>query len=444
MNKLPLKIKMTLLYSTLTLLLAGLLLYVLYFTMQHELMRGQEALLALSYEQVTALIEMEDGQIIADEEELRLTPGAAYQIVDQNGIALVIYEMPVTLSQIPFDLEEVREVDIRGEHWLLKDGISSQDDMLLHIRIGLSLASVYDTLGLVRRITLIALPLLLLISAGLGMLIAGRSLRPIERIIRATQSVAKGDLSQRIDLPPSHDEVGQLAQMMNDMLEKLEVSFQREKRFASDASHELRTPVSVIWTHAEALLKELPQGSDAARTAETILAESERMRRIIQQLLILTRGEEGKYVLEFAPVDLAEVAQAVAAQLLPAAQEKDVRIRVSIQKRPWTQGDQSLLTQMMLNLVDNAVKYSGPGGQIEIALCEVGGRCCLRVSDQGIGMSKENLGHIFERFYRADTARDRSGTGLGLSIVHWIVEAHHGSIEVTSKLQQGTTVTVLL
>ncbi len=142
-------------------------------------------------------------------------------------------------------------MELAGEHWLLSDNINQQDDVTLRIRIGLSLESVYGTLALFKRIALIAFPVLLLLCTGLGLFIAGRALRPIDQIIAATKTVAKGDLSQRINLPPSRGEVGQLAQVMNSMLTQLEISFNREKRFASDASHELRTPVSVIWTYAE-------------------------------------------------------------------------------------------------------------------------------------------------------------------------------------------------
>ncbi len=443
MRHMPLRHKMTLLYSVFTGLIFCALLSALYFTVSGTLTHNQSDLLRLSYAQLTALIEMEHGEFTV-EHELQLPRNAAYQITDGEGNLLAQYRMPPGVAEHPFENGNMRQVHADGETWLLLDGEQQQDALDVYIRICLSMEDIGRTLGVIQTASLIAGPALLIIAALLGLAMARRSLAPIDRIIASANIVAKGDLSERIQGSPASDEVGALTRTVNNMLDKLEAAFRREKRFASDASHELRTPVSVILAYAELLAQEVPPGGDAEKSVQTILVETGRMRRIIEQLLMLTRGEDGKYALTAETVDMAEVLQMVTEQLESMARARGITVTLDVENGAHVRGDQSLITQMMLNLLENALKYGKEDGHVRLSAAETQGTCSITVADDGPGIAESDLPHIFERFFRADSARDRSGSGLGLSIVEWIVAVHHGTIKVRSTPEDGTVFTVTL
>ena len=435
MNRMPIRYKMTLLYSALTALLLFIFLPTLYFAMHGALMNSQRELLTMAYEQVSAQMEAgdrADGPGASDaEENADLPNGTAYLAADGEGRTVASRRMPAELAALPFSPGRSQEVSATGVRYLMVDRLDTEDGGSLRIRICLPLDAVERALESVRTVSLVGAPLLLGAAALLGLLVSKRSLKPIEHIISSARVVAAGDLSERIAPAPSRDEVGALTGMLNEMLNKLESSFLREKRFASDASHELRTPVSVIMAYAEALAGDGELSQDARRSVQTILSEAQGMRRMIAKLLMVTRGEEGHYPVSMEEVDMAEVARAVCDQLQPIAGERDILLELDA-RSAMLSGDQSLLTQMTLNLVENAIKYGKAGGHVRIEARSGGGACHLNVSDDGPGIAPEHLPHIFERFYRADSARDRSGSGLGLSIVHWIVELHHGTIRVSA------------
>lgn len=443
MGRMPLRYKMTLLYSGLTALLFTVLLLTLYFTVERALMSHEEDLLHLSHAQLLALVEMEDGEYIVVEEELRLSQSAAYLITDEQGKVLIEHQMPLEMNDPPFIVGELRQIDTGDGRWLLLDDIDRQDGLTLRIRMCISLQSVQSTMQILALISLIAAPLLLLASILGGLAVSRHALKPIDHIIASTKIVAQGNLSQRIDGPQSRDEVGELARMLNNMLDQVEASFLREKRFASDASHELRTPVSIIMAYAESLEQDI-FSEEEQKSVQTILSESRHMQRIIVQLLMITRGESGKITMEPQPVDLGEIACMVAEHMKPAAQEQEIELHLEIEPDALAFGDQSLLTQLTINLVENAIKYGKPHGNVHIHVAKSGKGCRVTIADDGMGISQESLPHIFERFYRADLARDRSGTGLGLSIVKWIVDMHHGEIAVQSELGKGTTFLVTI
>jgi len=446
MSRIPLRYKMTLLYSALSALALTALLFSLYLVVRRSLVQHMEDLLSLSYTQLAAHTEVKDRRFIVEEDdELVLPPGMAYRVTDPQGLLLAEFQMSIPLANEPFQAGEAREVIAGTERWLVQDGLRTQDGLSAHIRVCLPLESIQWTLLTIRLAGLIAGPLVLLISAFGGLLVTRRSLRPIDRIIAATKAVAKGDLSKRIAPSASKDEVGALTRMINEMLDRVQESFQREKRFTADASHELRTPVSVILAYAESLAQEIPREGDAMKSVQAILLESARMQRIIAQLLTITRGEGTNYSMELAAADICEIARSVSEQMEPAARERGIALSVETAFGGTVTGDQSLLTQMMINLVDNAIRYGKDGGRIDISVAGTkDGLCRIVVADNGIGIAARHLPHIFERFYRADPARDRAGTGLGLSIVSWIVHMHGGTIEARSEEGAGCVFVITL
>lgn len=296
------------------------------------------------------------------------------------------------------------------------------------------------------RLLLAAVGLLgLVVGLVGGWAIAGGALRPIARMIQAGQTIATSrDFARRIAASPHQDELGHLAETLNTMLGSLEVAYRSQQRFVSDASHELRAPLTAIQANLELLRRhqEMPEVERAEALAEAE-REAARLTRLVGDLLALARADAG-VSLKRRPVDL----DGVILEALRSARQLAHGQRLVLEPFEPVQmeGDPDRLQQLALILLDNALKYTLPDGQVTLGLQRQGARAEILVRDTGIGIAPEDLPQVFERFYRADPARshDPGGTGLGLSIARWIAEQHGGSITLASHLGQGTTVTVSL
>ena len=272
-------------------------------------------------------------------------------------------------------------------------------------------------------------------------------LRPedLECLIRRLDNINVSHLSSRVSLPQGSQELDGLTRAINAMLERIDQGYQAQARFVSDASHELRTPISVIQGYAN-LLNRWGKDNPAARqeAIDAIVQESDSMARLVEQLLFLVRGDNDTQVVHLEQVDLTLVADEVAreTQLLDTGRE----ISAQLEPMVLAQADPRLVKQAYRILVDNAVKYTPEGGHIRLSLCQEGGTARLAVTDDGPGIPREELGKLFRRFYRADQSRNRQtgGTGLGLSIAHWIAQRHGGWIEVTSRPGVGSRFTLVL
>ncbi len=276
-------------------------------------------------------------------------------------------------------------------------------------------------------------------------LISRRALHPLSRMTQTAQTIAfSRDLSARIDAPAHLDELGHLAQTFNEMLESIDAAYQTQKRFVSDASHELRAPLTALQGNLE-LLKRKPTIPETER--EEILTEIEceanRMTRLVADLLVLARADAG-VALKRCPVDLDATVLEAFREARHLAQGQSLTLDPFVPAR--VEGDEDRLKQLLLLLLDNALKYTPAQGLVTVGLIPTGTEVEVIVSDTGVGISTEDLPHVFERFYRADPARGRDpgGTGLGLSIARWIVEQHEGEIRIESELEKGTTVRVRL
>lgn len=314
------------------------------------------------------------------------------------------------------------------------------------IQVGTSLRPVEEMLHRLVLVLLVSLPVALAVALGGGWFLAGRALRPVEAITLAARRIAAGDLTQRLTVAHSQDEIGRLSTTFNDMIARLEASFRQVRQFSADASHELRTPLTVMKGETELALRRARPSEDYRLVLESSLEEIDRMARIVDELLFLSRADLGEVRIESQPVRLDALVEDVQRQAAVLGQEQDVQVSVGVVEPVTVQGDELRLRELLLNLVDNAVKYSRPGGKVTLALARDGATARLSVTDQGIGIPAEAQARIFDRFYRADDARAhaKKGTGLGLSICKWIVEAHHGRIEVQSTVGQGSKFTVVL
>ena len=298
------------------------------------------------------------------------------------------------------------------------------------------------------------------LSAALGFFLADRALAPIDRITQTALEITRTeDLSRRIQQVGPQDEMGRLATTFNEMLERIEQLFHTQQRFIADVSHELRTPLTVIRGNVDILSrvmaarKQQPVLADGptqepyeeafAESLSAIERESERMARLINDLLLLAQADAGVPIRQEL-VEMDELLLGVYRH--GQALSKDVVVELDNLEPGIVAGDPDRLEQLLLNLLDNAIKYTPAGGQVTLGLKREDGWVRIDIADTGVGIPAEDLPHIFERFYRVDKARSRQngGTGLGLSIARWIVEAHNGYIDVESEINRGTTFTVWL
>ena len=440
MRRVSIRIKIMLWYTLLTAVLLAVSLPVLYGAMAGSLRRDQEAYLRSAAGQLTSHIEWEDGELRLLN-DLDLPAGTQYLLTTGSGGRVVSSES-AWADAPPFQPDEVYLASNgKGDQLYLDQELELEGGETLRIRVCRSNGTVERSLEQLQLVMLLAVPAFLALAVFGSYFLAKLALRPIDHITEAAVSLGAGNLSRRIAGIESRDEVGRLAGAFNGMLARLEESFQREKQFTSDASHELRTPVSVIMAYAENLTAHAPD-RETEEQAAAILLESRRMHSIIAQLLALTRGYEGKYRLEREEVPLRDMVADVLAELTEAAAANEISLTEQVPEEIWLSADQSLMTQLLLNLVENGIKYGKPGGTVAVRAAEQDGHILLTVRDDGIGIEEKDLPRIFDRFYRADRARDRSGSGLGLSIVKWIVELHGWSIQTASKPGQGTVFTI--
>lgn len=308
------------------------------------------------------------------------------------------------------------------------------------------LADVDHELGHLLTALTTTVPLALFVSLALGYWLARKALAPMERLRHLTEAITADRLDQRLPVINPEDELGRMAQTINEMVGRLERSFAEIRRFTADASHELRTPITAIRTEAEVALRKPLSLPEHQQLLGSILEECERLTRLTDQLLALAREDAGVARWEREQFDLAKLLNDVAETMRPLADVKRLGFEVGLDKSLPLQGDESRLRQVFSNLIENAIKYTPAGGTVTVRLARTENTVVVTVSDTGIGITSEHLPHVFERFYRVDKARSRAegGTGLGLSIARSIVLAHGGRIEVTSQPAKGTTCTVTL
>jgi heavy metal sensor kinase len=292
------------------------------------------------------------------------------------------------------------------------------------------------------------------VAAGAGILLLGlagggwlatRAIRPIEEISATAQRIAAGDLSQRIDVADTESELGRLAGVLNSTFARLESVFEQQAQFTADASHELRTPVTVVLMETQRALARERTAEDYREALEACQRAAQRMRKLTESLLELARLDAGVEPMKREETDLGRIAAECVELVRPLAEEYGVKVH-NYPAAACCLGDAEKVTQLVTNLLTNAIHHSRPGGEVRVATNTDGTGAVLTVSDAGEGIPPEDLAHIFERFYRADKARSRGEgrNGLGLAICKAIVEAHRGTIEASSERGAGSTFTVRL
>ena len=314
------------------------------------------------------------------------------------------------------------------------------------VQVATSWEQVEEALNTLLLILWITVPSALVVASLGGLFLANKALRPVDEITKTARMITSKNLEQRIKLRKSNDEIGRLAETFNDMISRLGRSFKQMRQFSADASHELRTPLTIVKGEIEVGLRKQRPLEEYRRILKSNLEEVDHMSQIVNDLLFLSKADMGEIQLQRNRIDLAQLVTEVHAQAKMIAMAKDIEVSMSTDSHVVVIGDRLRLRQLLLNLVDNAVKYTPEGGEMVISLESNDSQVKLRVLDNGIGISPEDQPHIFDRFFRVDKARSREagGSGLGLSICKWIIEAHGGEISVESEPGKGSTFTVTL
>ena len=312
------------------------------------------------------------------------------------------------------------------------------------VEVGTSLRGSARTLRAIMLTLAAGLPLLIGVAILGGYVLMKRALEPVQNIMRAAQDISLHDLGHRLPVSDRGDEIAGMTVVLNQMIARLDEAFQHTSRFTTDASHELRTPLTIIHGEIETILRDRNLSPELRDALTSLIEEVERLVRIVEGLFALSRLDTGEAQTERVRVNLAELVETTTEQMCLLAEEKQISLTCETREAVEVEGDRSRLKQVIVNLLDNAIKYTSTRGRVSLAVRAQNGTAILEVTDNGPGIPESALPHLFERFYRADEvhSRDVPGAGLGLSIVDSICTAHGGSVTVSNVCPTGCQVTV--
>ena len=430
----------------------------IYFTFSRSEYSEVEDSLSLSAEQVRASLYEDDGSVQMPNPDPTASHLAEFNAFTQRELTLMILSsdgvileaagpyrddpVPVSpsLSQPVFQtLNETNHSDPIRVYIL---PIIEGGHVLGWIQTMQSLGSTEESLDRLRSVLLIGTGVLSLLAGFAGYFLAARALAPIDEITDTAHRISTEDLSARLKLPDTGDEVSRLANTFDEMLARIESGFARERQFTSDASHELRTPLTAMKTILNVIREGERPTQEYRQALDDLAEETDRLHGLVENLLQLARGEKG-LKLHRQEIDLSLLLADVADSLRPLAEDKPLTLTCDLPPSLVISGDTDQLIRLIVNLLDNAIKYT-ERGTITLSAHATEENAVIEVADTGIGISPEHLPHIFKRLYTVDAARSSGGAGLGLSIARQIVKAHGGRIEVQSEAGHGTRFTVYL
>lgn len=441
MRYLSLKIKLTILYTVLmTIVVCGVLLLLFSFSNQ-EILSNVQTQLEEKVSGAREDISYKDGSLKIDSDFWELEHGVYLSIYATDG-TLLSGKIPYGFdNSAPFEDRKIRKIQGENAQYYLLDLIYTIPGYgTIDIRGVTSITAAERNFILTIRLAMILLPLLVIFTAILGYYMTGRTLRPVNKIISTVQSIQKNkDLSQRVALGQGQDEIYQLATTFDELLEQIEKGFLREQQFTSDVAHELRTPLSSMLLLCEDILEEQNLDPKMRENISLLYRKVNYLAQIVSQLLTLSRADQGRAKIENENINLSELAEIAAEEAEEIAVSRGITVQTNISPDIFITGDETLMIRFFMNLLNNAISYGKDNGHIWLNLQRWGEEIKGEIRDDGIGIKQENLPHIWERFYQADTSRTKGeNAGLGLSMVEWIVKAHGGNIQVTSKLGEGT------
>ncbi|MEX1253156.1 MAG: heavy metal sensor histidine kinase [Dehalococcoidia bacterium] len=452
------RVRLTLWYVVLLAVILAAFSAGIYLTLRYSLSSNLNDSLTNRANILLGIVQYEDGRPTLDGLVSTVDQELDEQVVRvYDGSGAVSFDSSSDIESLAIDPEAIqdaldgrsstRTVQIEDETLRARIVPISQSEQISGVLVvGLTEDDMVETLRSLLLILAIAYPVTLVVASAGGIFLAGRALSPIDKITRLAQRISADDLSQRLDATMPDDEVGQLARTFNEMIARLDAAFQRQRQFTADASHEMRTPLTAIKGQIEVALSR-PREAEAYRDVlQGANEEVDRLIRLVGSLLTLARADAGEIPLASEPVRPGDLVASAVEHVRPAAAQKEVTIDVEAGADVTLQADQDLLLQLLLNLLDNALKYTPQGGHVTAGWSADGTSARIWVRDTGIGIAAEEQQRIFDRFYRVDKARSRAagGSGLGLSISRWIADAHGGTISVESGAGQGALFTVTL
>lgn len=400
-------------------------------TVEHNSADGAQAAFVQEATRYMRIYDVDSGRLLLQSDGfapmgLHLTP----EQVRANRAHLQPFDVSTRYGRVRISNSAIR--DRRGREYL--------------VQVGVSLNTMDNALGRYRDLLLWLLPPALLVSAAASWWLAGFALRPLNVLAGAAREIDVRTLERRLPTRGVHDELEDVATAFNDTLARLEHSVGEMRQFSAALAHELRTPLAALRGEIELSLRRSGRDADERAILASQIEELDRLARLIDQILTLARAESGQIRLTFAPVDVGELAASLVEQLEPVAQARTIDLRCERNGTVLVNGDAGWLQRLLLNLLDNAIKFTREGGTVVLRVSHEAGRARIDVHDTGIGMSAEITPHVFERFFQADPARSSvdDGAGVGLSLVKWIVDRHEGTIAVHSQVGEGSTFTVRL
>jgi heavy metal sensor kinase len=389
-----------------------------------------------------------------EEVETRYAPGVNDRFVRvsrRDGTLLYLSSAPGDQSFDPAAVpppawnpkaESARQIPLLGGRKLLLTAhiVATPGGMSYLVEAGAPMDEVQADLRKWLLFLAAMLPVVGAIAVGGGYVLVKRALFPVDRIAASAERISSLNLSERLPVPQTGDELERLSLALNHMIERLDAAFQYSRRFVADASHELRTPLTVLRGELEDLVPDPHLTPEWRERLGSALEEVERLANIVEGLFAISRLDVGEAAAEWVKFDLAHLAAATADQMSLLAEDKRIQVKCTAGKAVWVEGDRSRLKQVVVNLLDNAIKYTPEGGAVALTVGAEDSRAVLEVADTGIGIPPEALPRVFDRFFRVNIARSREqgGAGLGLSIVKSICAAHHGQVEVTSTPGHGS------
>lgn len=411
---------------------------------------GLDRLLSDEVRQATSVLNS-----VADERELReefrrLNVGTVVGLYDADGARLIAGRpLPPPLTR-PDPIVGQTRVDAPmlpdGTRWrvLTLTGVqANQPDRVLVV--ARSEGFVQAATNQLLMVIAVTAPLAVLLAIVGGAFLADRALKPIEHIRRTAEAIGAEDLSRRLGLSSQTDEVGQLATTLDGMLDRLDEAFERQRRFTADASHELRTPLAMLVSRAGLALERRRTIVEYEAALRAIRDDGLHMGRMVNDLLMLARADAGDTLAIREYLDAGELVRSVSDAMAPLAVERGITLDVEQRDDVSIVGDQTRLTQLLLNLVDNSLAHTQTGGRVCLTVTRRDGVALIQVRDNGSGIAPEHVPHVFQRFFRADRDRvNRGGAGLGLALSMSIAQAHGGDIRLESKPGEGTNVSVVL
>ena len=450
MKNISISLRLTLTFSAI--FLCGFLIFgvVMWADLAYHLSKGRDRTLSRRAARLVELLDTTSGDS-ADRRDVKYwefaeaTPeGNLIHLLDASGKRILPqnpsppdFPWPPLSGALP---DAYQDVLFSGRRYRVFTRPVTVNHQLFLIRVG---GQLEDNRNLMMRFSTglgMAIPAMLALSALGGYFLSRRVLRPVDQITATLRSISIGNLSRRLPVSPSRDELRRLAETCNEMLSRLESAVGRINRFTADASHELRSPIAFIRTLAEYALRNPTIDNESKEALVEILAETSETAGLLDDMLTLARADAGYGDLVFEPLNLTELVDDVCAKARPLAEAKNQSLAIHLDSgSTCVSGDRSSLRRLVWTLLDNAVKYTPRDGSIKVALDANVSHAVLSVSDNGMGIPEPLVPQVFDRFFRADPSRSEvAGTGLGLAIAKWIADIHHATITVNSRESEGS------